>query len=69
MDRLPVLPVPLLEPDPDVPLDLGTLVQTIYDNGPYAAAIDYHNPLPPPLTGEESQFVRDCLQQFDLIKE
>jgi Protein of unknown function (DUF4058) len=23
-DRLPVLPVPLLEPDPDVPLDLGT---------------------------------------------
>jgi hypothetical protein len=29
MDRLPVLPVPLLEPDPDVPLDLGAAVASI----------------------------------------
>lgn len=68
-DRLPVLPVPLLEPDPDVPLDLGALVQTIYNNGPYAAAIDYNDPLPPPLNNEENQFVQDCLQQAGLIKE
>lgn len=68
-DRLPVLPVPLVEPDPDVPLDLGLLVQTIYNNGPYAAAISYHDPLPPPLTDEETQFVQDCLQQANLMKE
>ena len=68
-DHLPVLPVPLLEPDPDVPLDMGTLVQTIYDSGPYAAAINYHDPLPPPLTDEESQFVQQCLQQAGLVKE
>ena len=68
-DRLPVLPVPLVEPDSDVPLDLGLLVQTIYNNGPYAAAINYHDPLPPPLTDEETQFVQDCLQQANLMKE
>lgn len=65
-DHLPVLPVPLVEPDPDVPLDLGTLVQTIYNNGPYAAAINYRDPLPSPLTDEETQFVQECLQQAGL---
>lgn len=48
---------------------VGTLVQTIYDKVPYAAALDYHDPLPPLLTDEESQFVQDCLQQSGLIKE
>jgi hypothetical protein len=46
-ERLPVLPVPLLEPDPDVALDLGTVVAAVYERGAYARLIDYH--LPPPL--------------------
>jgi len=44
-DRLPVLPVPLLEPDPDVPLDLGAVVASVYERGAYASQIDYSSPL------------------------
>ena len=47
-EKLPVLPVPLLEPDPDVPLDLGAIVAAVYDRGAYARLIDYHRPPPPP---------------------
>jgi hypothetical protein len=46
--RLPVLPVPLLAPDLDVPLDLGAIVQTVYERGGYATRIDYRQPIPPP---------------------
>lgn len=47
-DKLPVLPVPLLEPDPDVPLDLGAVVAAVYERGGYATLIDYRQPPPPP---------------------
>ncbi len=47
-DRLPVLPVPLREPDPDVPLDLGAAVASVYERGAYASQIDYRQPPPPP---------------------
>lgn len=46
--RLPVLPVPLITPDPDAPLDLGALVREIYQRGAYATRIDYQQPIPPP---------------------
>jgi len=46
--RLPVLPVPLRAPDPDVPLDLGVIVQAVYERGGYATRIDYRQPTPPP---------------------
>jgi hypothetical protein len=47
-EKLPVLPVPLLDPDPDVPLALGAVVATVYERGAYARLIDYHLPPPPP---------------------
>jgi hypothetical protein len=47
-DHLPVLPVPLLEPDPDVPCDLGATVASVYGRGAYASQIDYNQPPPPP---------------------
>jgi hypothetical protein len=53
MDPLPVLPVPLLEPDPDVPLDLGAAVATVYERGAYGVQIDYRQPPPPPPLSEE----------------
>lgn len=46
--RLPVLPVPLSTPDPDVPLDLGTVVHHVYERGGYATRIDYRQSVPPP---------------------
>jgi hypothetical protein len=47
-DDLPLLPVPLLEPDPDVPLDLAAVVADVYERGGYTSIIDYSQP-PPPL--------------------
>lgn len=40
--------MPLLEPDPDVPLDLGAAVAEVYERGAYTALIDYSQPPPPP---------------------
>jgi hypothetical protein len=47
-DTLPTLPVPLLEPDPDAPLDLAAVVARVYERGGYATIIDYSQPPPPP---------------------
>jgi hypothetical protein len=62
-DELPVLPVPLLEPDPDVPLDLGAAVASVYERGAYAIRIDYRQPPPlPPLAPEEAGWVDELLR-------
>lgn len=51
---LPVLPVPLLEPDPDAPLDLDKAVAACYARGAYDMIIDYtRNPPSPKLSQEE----------------
>lgn len=47
-DKLPTIPVPLAEPDPDVPLDLSAVVAAVYERGGYATLIDYSQPPPPP---------------------
>lgn len=63
-DRLPVLPVPLLEPDPDVPLDLGAVVASVYERGAYTSQIDYQQPPPPPvLSKPEVDWLRVLLHQ------
>jgi hypothetical protein len=45
-DRLPVLPIPLREPDPDVPIDLQELVDIVYDTGRYGRTLRHDLPLP-----------------------
>lgn len=60
--RLPVLPVPLRTPDPDVPLDLGAIVQAVYERGGYATRIDYRQPIPlPPLAPTQQAYVEKLL--------
>jgi Protein of unknown function (DUF4058) len=62
-DRLPVLPIPLLEPDPDVALDLEDVVASVYERGAYTALIDYGQPPPPPpLSSEEAEWLNDLLR-------
>ncbi|MEZ4863098.1 MAG: DUF4058 family protein [Caldilineaceae bacterium] len=66
-DRLPILPVPLTEPDPDAPLDLAATVADIYARGGYASLIDYHRPPPPPkLSDEELIWVDDLLREQEI---
>ena len=43
--RLPPIPIPLREPDPDVPIDLQSLVDRIYDLGRYGRTLRYDQPL------------------------
>jgi hypothetical protein len=45
---LPTIPVPLLPPDPPVPLDLGQALRTAYERARYDLRVDYHKP-PVPL--------------------
>jgi hypothetical protein len=51
-DPLPDLPVPLREPDPDVAVNLGAAVASVYERAGYGSLIDYHGPPPPPPLAE-----------------
>jgi hypothetical protein len=46
---LPMIPVPLDPPDPDVAIDLAALFATAYERGRYGRLIDYARPLDLPL--------------------
>lgn len=63
-DRLPTVPVPLLHPDPDVPLKLQTAVDACFALVGYERLLDYAAPLPPPeLTPAEQAWVEGRLRK------
>ncbi|NLY01064.1 MAG: DUF4058 family protein [Rhodopirellula sp.] len=61
-ERLPTIPVPLLEPDPDAPLDLAAVVAAVYERGAYARLIDYRQSPPPPLSDAEAAWLDEHLR-------
>ncbi len=65
-DPLPVVPVPLLPPDPDVPLDLGAALRAIYDRAGYDLDVDYTAEPFPPLEGEDAVWIAALLQEKGL---
>jgi hypothetical protein len=60
--RLPAIPVPLLDPDPDLSLDLQPLLEGIYALGRYEERIDYTRPLTPALSNVDATWVRQLLK-------
>jgi Protein of unknown function (DUF4058) len=53
-DELPVLPIPLLAPDPDAILDIGKALEIIWERSLYYLSIDYKkDPIPPPVFSEQ----------------
>ena len=63
-DRLPRIPIPLADRDPDVIVDLGEVVTAVYERGGYDARIDYAQPVPPPsLSKLESRKVSEILKR------
>ncbi len=58
---LPLLPVPLDDPDPDVMLDLQVMILAICERNRYAQDIDYTKPVDPPLSEAEQSWLREHL--------
>jgi len=55
---LPAIPIPLSPPDPDLSLDLATVVARAYDQGRYHRLIHYADPLDLPLNAEDQNWLR-----------
>ncbi len=58
-DSLPTIPIPLLSPDPDIPLDLAELFATVYHRGHYERSIDYQAPLILPLAAADRTWAEE----------
>ena len=65
-DRLPVIPVPLLEGDPDIPLDLQAALNLVYDAFGYDLSVDYTRPADVPLTGPAADWAAERLRAVGL---
>ncbi len=62
---LPTVPVPLLAPDPDVPLDLQAAVKACFDIVGYERLLDYTaDPPPPPLNKDDAAWVSETLMTW-----
>ncbi len=67
-DRLPRIPVPLTDPDPDIAIDLGAIVRDVYERGAYARRLDYtQSPPPPELSPAEQQWLQELLLPYRQI--
>ncbi len=63
---LPVIGIPLRGKDPDLPLDLGAVLQTPYEHGAYDLSIDYAKPPDPPLDDEDAAWADQLLREKGL---
>ncbi|MBI4675390.1 MAG: DUF4058 family protein [Chloroflexi bacterium] len=69
-EKLPTIPIPLLPPDPDVPLDLQAAVDTCFNLVRYERLLDYTQPLPPPELGaEDAQWVEEKIRAAGYTKQ
>ncbi len=63
-DQLPVIPVPLRQPDEDTVLDLGQAMRDLYEQGAFDKSINYNETPPPPsFTEEELAWMKNLLNQ------
>lgn len=65
-DQLPVIPVPLKQPDEDTVLDLGQAMKDLYEQGAFSKSINYAETPPPPVfTTEEIEWIKSlgCMSQ------
>src|SRR5919109_452566 len=54
---LPTIPIPLLPPDPPVPLDMGQALRTAYERARYDLRVDYRKPPVPPFSSADAAWV------------
>jgi hypothetical protein len=53
--------VPLAQPDPDITLEIQSMIDEIYRRFRYERSIDYSRPLIPPLAPEEAAWLEERL--------
>jgi hypothetical protein len=63
---LPVVGIPLRGKDPDVPLDLGAVLNAAYDHGAYDLSIDYRKQPIPPLDADPAAWADRLLRKKGL---
>jgi hypothetical protein len=63
-NELPIVPIPLADSDPDIPLNLQEAFQTIYDLAGYQLEIDYRAALAPPLRRSDQGWVKQRLSAW-----
>lgn len=64
--RLPTIPIPLRDADPDAMLDLQAVLNTAYDRAGYDLQLDYTRDPVPPLSPPQSQWARARLASHGL---
>jgi hypothetical protein len=64
-DPLPTIPIPLMAPDPDIPLDLAAIFQTVYQRARYERSVNYKAPLRLPLNPEDRAWAEAIARDFD----
>ncbi|MEZ4887341.1 MAG: DUF4058 family protein [Chitinophagales bacterium] len=63
-NALPVVPVPLLREDKDVPLNLQKAIEEVYEDAGYDISIDYNSEPPPPkLPEEEWEWIKGLVKE------
>lgn len=62
-DKLPILPIPLMAPDPDVLLDLGKALDIVFERGLYHLSIDYtEKPAPPAFIEQDWDWMQQVVK-------
>ena len=59
---LPTIPIPLVAPDPPVPLDIGQALRTAYERARYDLRVDYSRPPFPPLSPADTAWAEALLR-------
>jgi hypothetical protein len=62
-DRIPAIPIPLRDGEPEPELPLNDLVHDVYQRGRYDLAINYSQPAPPPFSNEDAAWIGSLLEQ------
>jgi hypothetical protein len=63
---LPIIGIPLGKKDPDVSLNLGTVLNDVYDQAGYGYLVDYSRPADPPLKAADAKWARQLLRSKSL---
>jgi hypothetical protein len=67
-ETLPSIPIPLLEGDADVPLDLQQALTSVYETFRYDRTVDYARPLRVPLQASEAAWAQERIDAWRVLR-